>query len=68
MGGGDILIFGGWLIPPVFLFAQVKVTRRHSKTGDEQLIRCLQKGEFFGERALQGYVEAYSNVHGALNK
>lgn len=33
---------------------KVKVTRRHSKTGDEQLIRCLQKGEFFGERALQG--------------
>ena len=33
---------------------QVKVTKKTSKSNDEQLIRYLQRGEFFGERALQG--------------
>lgn len=32
----------------------VKVTKRVSGTQQEQLIRVLQKGDFFGEKALQG--------------
>ncbi|KAK3089563.1 hypothetical protein FSP39_004640 [Pinctada imbricata] len=33
---------------------KVKVTKKSSKATDETFIRYLQRGEFFGERALQG--------------
>jgi len=38
---------------------QVKVTRSSPDDGGvETLIRTLERGEFFGERALQSYVSA----------
>ena len=33
---------------------KVKVTKKNSKGAEDQIIRFLQKGEFFGEKALQG--------------
>ena len=35
---------------------KVKVTKKNSKGAEDQIIRFLQKGEFFGEKALQGLV------------
>ena len=36
--------------------AQVKVTRKGSETEDEKFIRFLDRGDFFGEKALRGYL------------
>ena len=36
-----------------FLF-KVKVTKREDNTKEEKFIRTLNKGDFFGEKALQG--------------
>lgn len=36
---------------------QVKVTIKQPNSLDEKFIRTLRKGDFFGEKALQGYVE-----------
>lgn len=35
---------------------QVKVTMREGNNRDEKFIRNLFKGDFFGEKALRGYV------------
>ena len=37
--------------------SQVKVTKKTSKGSEDQAIRYLQRGEFFGEKALQGQVK-----------
>ena len=42
-----------------FLFPQVNVTQRTSVHADPKHIRTLQGGEFFGEKALKGYVYVY---------
>ncbi|PVD38919.1 hypothetical protein C0Q70_01544 [Pomacea canaliculata] len=47
---------------------KVKVTKRNSKTQDEQVIRCLTKGDFFGERALQGEDVRTANIIAADSK
>lgn len=36
---------------------QVKVTMKQPNSDEEKYIRTLQKGDFFGEKALQGYVK-----------
>ncbi|XP_070186125.1 cGMP-dependent protein kinase 1-like [Littorina saxatilis] len=41
---------------------KVKVTRRSSKNQEEQTIRLLSKGDFFGERALQGEDVRTANI------
>lgn len=35
---------------------QVRVTMKHPGGAEEKVIRYLEKGEFFGEKALQGWV------------
>lgn len=44
--------------PPIMFYSslQVKVTIKQSNSTEEKYIRTLQKGDFFGEKALQGYV------------
>jgi len=39
---------------------QVKVTIKQPNTEEEKYIRTLQKGDFFGEKALQGWVAVVS--------
>ncbi|XP_060063493.1 cGMP-dependent protein kinase 1-like [Ylistrum balloti] len=53
---GDYIIRQGARGDTFYIIAKgkVKVTKKTSKTGDDQVIRFLQRGEFFGERALQG--------------
>ncbi|KAL3877721.1 hypothetical protein ACJMK2_035386, partial [Sinanodonta woodiana] len=53
---GDYIIRQGARGDTFYIIAKgkVKVTKRSSKGSEEQVIRHLQKGEFFGERALQG--------------
>ncbi|KAK3580700.1 hypothetical protein CHS0354_005703 [Potamilus streckersoni] len=53
---GDYIIRQGARGDTFYIIAKgkVKVTKRNSKGTEEQVIRHLQKGEFFGERALQG--------------
>ena len=36
------------------LFSQVKVTKKDESDKEEKFIRNLHKGDFFGEKALQG--------------
>lgn len=36
------------------LLFQVKVTQKPPNSNDEKFIRTLTKGDFFGEKALQG--------------
>lgn len=35
---------------------QVMVTMKQPNSNEEKFIRILEKGDFFGEKALQGYV------------
>ncbi len=42
---------------------QVKVTKREEGKKDEKFIRNLHKGDFFGEKALQGYVDIINGTH-----
>ena len=37
-------------------FFQVKVTKKEESDKEEKFIRNLHKGDFFGEKALQGYI------------
>lgn len=39
-----------------YVYFQVKVTQKPPNSNDEKFIRTLTKGDFFGEKALQGYV------------
>lgn len=40
----------------IFLVFKVKVTMKQPNATEEKFIRQLRKGDFFGEKALQGYV------------
>ncbi|KAK2149404.1 hypothetical protein LSH36_454g06009 [Paralvinella palmiformis] len=41
---------------------QVKVTKKDKKTSEEAVLRTLQKGDFFGERALQNEEVRTANI------
>ncbi|KDR12116.1 cGMP-dependent protein kinase, isozyme 2 forms cD4/T1/T3A/T3B isoform X2 [Zootermopsis nevadensis] len=53
---GDYIIRQGARGDTFFIISkgQVKVTIKQPNSGEEQYIRTLQKGDFFGEKALQG--------------
>ena len=38
----------------MYIFFQVKVTKKDESDKEEKFIRNLHKGDFFGEKALQG--------------
>ncbi|KAK7507990.1 hypothetical protein BaRGS_00000955, partial [Batillaria attramentaria] len=61
---GDYIIRQGARGDTFYIIAKgkVKVTKRNSKTQDEQTIRFLSKGDFFGERALQGEDVRTANI------
>ncbi|BFZ17666.1 hypothetical protein BsWGS_20704 [Bradybaena similaris] len=61
---GDYIIRQGARGDTFYIIAKgkVKVTRRNSKTQEEQVIRLLQKGDFFGERSLQGEDVRTANI------
>lgn len=55
---GDYIVRQGARGDTFFIISrgQVKVTIKQPDTTDEKYIRSLNKGDFFGEKALQGYV------------
>ncbi|XP_005111335.2 cGMP-dependent protein kinase 1 [Aplysia californica] len=61
---GDYIIRQGARGDTFYIIAKgkVKVTKRNSKTQEDQVIRLLQKGDFFGERALQGEDVRTANI------
>ncbi|XP_071108152.1 cGMP-dependent protein kinase 1-like isoform X1 [Haliotis cracherodii] len=63
-GQGDFIIRQGARGDTFFIIARgkVKVTKKNSKAGSEQIIRYLQRGDFFGERALQGEDVRTANI------
>ncbi|CAG2062660.1 unnamed protein product, partial [Timema podura] len=54
---GDYIIRQGARGDTFFIISkgQVKVTMKQPSTGEEIYIRTLKKGDFFGEKALQGF-------------
>lgn len=61
---GEYIIRQGARGDTFFIIAKgkVKVTKRNSKSGEEQVIRHLQRGDFFGEKALQSEDIRTANV------
>ncbi|KAL5019132.1 hypothetical protein ScPMuIL_004854 [Solemya velum] len=61
---GDYIIRQGASGDTFFIIAKgkVKVTKRISRSSDEQIIRYLQRGDFFGEQALQGEDVRTANI------
>ncbi|KAK3774776.1 hypothetical protein RRG08_019639 [Elysia crispata] len=61
---GDYIIRQGARGDTFYIIAKgkVKVTKRNSKTQEEQVIRLLQKGDYFGERALLGEDVRTANI------
>ncbi|XP_076454893.1 cGMP-dependent protein kinase 1-like isoform X2 [Babylonia areolata] len=61
---GEYIIRQGARGDTFFIIAKgrVKVTRKTSKSQEEQVIRMLTKGDFFGERALQGEDVRTANI------
>jgi len=61
---GDYIVRQGAYGDTFFIISQgrVKVTKREDNTKEEKFIRTLNKGDFFGEKALQGEEKRTANI------
>jgi len=61
---GEYIVRQGAYGDTFFIISQgrVKVTKREDNTKEEKFIRTLNKGDFFGEKALQGEEKRTANI------